>query len=312
MVFPEMLKPGDTIGLAAPAFPVSREKRDAGASLLEGMGYKVAMGDCLKNLYNFHEYLAGGARERAEDLNRLFRDPQVKAIFCARGGYGSAHILKYLDYDAIRANPKIFVGYSDITNLHVVFNQLCGLVTFHGPMLATEMVPELDPYSRESLFAALGMRPGEALEFHNPDSKPQIRMLRPGSATGQIVGGNLSLVIGGMGTFYQLDTRGKILFLEDVEESIPRLDMYITHLENAGLMDEVAGIVLGEFYKCSNERYDASYDLETFLHDRFSGYSVPVMYHVASDHSSPMGTLPLGAVCRIDGERERLVFYREA
>ena len=113
MVFPEMLKPGDTIGLAAPAFPVSREKRDAGASLLESMGYKVAMGDCLKNLYNFHEYLAGGAKERAEDLTRLFGDPEVKAIFCARGGYGSAHILKYLDYETIRANPKIFVGYSE-------------------------------------------------------------------------------------------------------------------------------------------------------------------------------------------------------
>ena len=97
-----------------------------------------------------------------------------------------------------------------------------------------------------------------------------------------------------------------------MEESIPRLDMYITHLENAGLMDGVAGIVLGEFYKCSNERYDASYDLETFLHDRFAGYKVPVMYHVASDHSNPMGTLPMGAICRIDGERERLEFYREA
>ena len=241
MVFPEMLKPGDTIGLAAPAFPVSREKRDAGASLLESMGYKVAMGDCLKHLYNFHEYLAGGAKERAEDLNRLFGNPEVKAIFCARGGYGSAHILKYLDYETIRANPKIFVGYSDITNLHAVFNQICGLVTFHGPMLATEMVPEFDAYSRESLFAAMGMKPGEKLEFRNPDSKPGIRMLRPGSASGQLTGGNLSLVIGGLGTFYQLDTRGKILFLEDVEETIPRLDMYITHLENAGLMDGVTG-----------------------------------------------------------------------
>lgn len=230
---------------------------------------------------------------------------------CQRG-YGSAHILKYLDYETIWANPKIFVGYSDITNLHAVLNQICGLVTFHGPMLATEMVPEFDAYSRESLFAAMGMKPGERLEFHNPDSKPGIRMLRPGSAVGQLTGGNLSLVIGGLGTFYQLDTRGKILFLEDVEESIPRLDMYFTHLENAGLMDGVAGIVLGEFYKCSNERYDASYDLETFLHDRFAGYKVPVMYHVASDHSNPMGTLPMGAICRIDGERERLEFYREA
>lgn len=312
MVFPEMLKPGDTIGLAAPAFPVSKEKRDAGVSLLEGMGYKVTMGDCLRNLYNFHGYLAGGARERAEELNSLFRNPEVKAIFCARGGYGSAHILRYLDYDAIRSNPKIFVGYSDITNLHAVFNQICGLVTFHGPMLATEMVPEFDSYSCESLFEALRMEPGQTLEFHNPPSKPPIGMLRPGNASGQLTGGNLSLVIGGLGTFYQLDTRGKILYLEDVEESIPKLDMYITHLEYAGLMDEVAGIVLGEFYKCDNARYDDTYDLETFLHDRFADYRVPVMYHVASDHSQPMGTLPMGAMCRIDGENGKLMFYREA
>lgn len=312
MVFPEMLKPGDTIGLAAPAFPVSSEKRDAGASLLESMGYKVAVGECLEKLYNFHGYLAGGARERAEDLNRMFKDPRIKAVFCARGGYGSAQIMKYLDYDAIRANPKIFVGYSDITNLHTAFNQICGLVTFHGPMMATDMLPEFNSYSRQSLFEAIGLRAGERLEFRNPDCKPPIGMLRPGSAQGQIAGGNLSLIIGGLGTFYQLDTRGKILFLEDVEESIPKLDMYITHLENAGLMDSVAGIVLGEFYKCTNERYDNGYDMETFLHDRFADYRVPVMYHVASDHSSPMGTLPMGAMCRIDGEHGKLLFYREA
>lgn len=313
MVFPEMLRPGDTIGLAAPAFPVTKEKRDAGAALLEGMGYHIAMGECLKKLCNFHGYLAGGARERAEDLNRLFREPQVRAIFCVRGGYGSAHILKYLDYGAIRRNPKIFVGYSDITNLHAVLNQLCGLVTFHGPMVASNMVPAFDGYSRESLWRMMGMRPGEEIEFENPRKKPAIGSLRPGRAEGIITGGNLSLVMGGIGTFYQLDTRGKILFLEDVEECIPRLDMFITHLEYAGLMDGIAGLVLGDFDGCDNARYDGSYLIEEFLRDRFQDYRVPVLYHVASDHSKPMGTIPLGAWCRMeagDGSG-RLFFSRE-
>lgn len=311
MVFPEMLKPGDTIGLAAPAFPVSREKRDAGVSLLEGMGYRVKMGDCLKNLYNFHEYLAGEAEQRAADLNNLFKDPEVKAIFCARGGYGSAHILPYLDYDAIRENPKIFVGYSDITNLHTVLHQICGLVTFHGPMMASNMLPEFDSYSRDSLFAALGMQPGEILEFTNPAEKPPVGVLRPGVAQGQIVGGNLSLLVGGTGTFYQLDTRGKILFMEDVEESIPRLDMFITHLEHAGMTEHAAGILLGEFSGCTNDRYDPTYDMARFLQDRFAGYRIPVMCHVASDHSKPMGTLPFGTMCRLDGNQGKIFFWRE-
>ena len=305
MVFPEKLKPGDTIGLAAPAFPVSEEKRDAGAALLERMGYHVTMGACLKELYDFHGYLAGDAKKRAEDLNRMFADPEIKAVFCVRGGYGSAHIMKYLDYDLIRKNPKIFVGYSDLTNLHTVLNQICGLVTFHGPMVVSNMLAGYDDYSRESLRRAMEM------EFLNPPEKPAVGVLRKGQARGQITGGNLSLIVGSIGTFYQPDTRGKILFLEDIEETIPRLDMYITHLEDAGMMEYAAGIVLGNFEGCDNSRYDGSYSLEEFLHDRFRDYRIPVLYRVCSDHGKPMGTIPMGTVCRMDGENGRLFFQRE-
>ena len=311
MVFPEKLKPGDTIGLAAPAFPVSEEKRDAGAALLERMGYHVTMGACLKELYDFHGYLAGDAKKRAEDLNRMFADPEIKAVFCVRGGYGSAHIMKYLDYDLIRKNPKIFVGYSDLTNLHTVLNQICGLVTFHGPMVVSNMLAGYDDYSRESLRRAMEMEPGQEVEFLNPPEKPAVGVLRKGQARGQITGGNLSLIVGSIGTFYQPDTRGKILFLEDIEETIPRLDMYITHLEDAGMMEYAAGIVLGNFEGCDNSRYDGSYSLEEFLHDRFRDYRIPVLYRVCSDHGKPMGTIPMGTICRMDGENGRLFFQRE-
>lgn len=311
MIFPEKLKQGDTVGLAAPASPVSRERRDEAAALLEGMGYRVKMGECLKQLYNHHGYLAGDARARAEDINRMFADPALKAIFCVRGGYGSAHIMEYLDYGLIRRTPKIFVGYSDLTNLHSAFNKICGFVTFHGPMAATDMLENFNGYSRESLKMALEMEPGAKLEFHNPTGTSPIGVIREGQAQGIMTGGNLSLVERSIGTFYQPDTRDKILFLEEVGETVPKLDMMITHLEAAGVMRGAAGIVLGNFVGCDNSRYDGSYHVEDFLRDRFGNYRVPVLYRVASDHGKPMGTIPMGTVCRLDGEGGRLFFQRE-
>ena len=142
----------------------------------------------------------------------------------------------------------------------------------------------------------------------NPPEGPAIGALRPGKAQGVITGGNLSLVTGSIGTFYQPDTRGKVLFLEDIEESIPRLDMYITHLEYAGMMEQAAAVVLGNFEGCDNSRYDGTYTLEEFLRDRFKDYRIPVLYRVASDHSRPMGTIPMGAVCRVDADGGRLFF----
>ena len=173
MVFPERLREGDTVGLAAPAFPVKEEERDGCVKLLEGMGYRVKLGTCLENMYNFHNYLAGDARVRAEDINRMFADSQVKAVFCVRGGYGSSQIMKYLDFDLVKENPKIFVGYSDITNLHSVFQMFGNLVTFHGPMVCSNMLKDFDDYTRSGLFAALNME--EELEFRNPPGRKALR-----------------------------------------------------------------------------------------------------------------------------------------
>ena len=176
MVFPERLREGDTVGLAAPAFPVKEEERDGCVKLLEGMGYRVKLGTCLENMYNFHNYLAGDARVRAEDINRMFADSQVKAVFCVRGGYGSSQIMKYLDFDLVKENPKIFVGYSDITNLHSVFQMFGNLVTFHGPMVCSNMLKDFDDYTRSGLFAALNME--EELEFRNPPGEEGFKTIR--------------------------------------------------------------------------------------------------------------------------------------
>lgn len=308
MIFPESIKKGDTIGFVAPAFPIKEEERDRGVRFLEQMGYRVKLGEGLKHLYNFHNYLAGDARQRAEDLNRMFADPEVKAIVCARGGYGSAHIMRYLDYDMIKRNPKIFVGYSDLTNLHSALQMFCNLVTFHGPMVCSNMLNDFDDYTQKSFWDTLNM--GSSLEFHNPPEDGPFHVIRPGRAEGILAGGNLSLITRAVGTFFQLDTKGKILFLEDIEESIPVLDMYITQLEYAGIFDKVSGILLGDFTGCTNERYDASYEIDDFLKDRFAEYSVPVMSHVRSGHDKPMGTIPMGTACRMDTEQNSITFYK--
>ena len=284
MVFPERLREGDTVGLVSPAFPVKEEERDGCVKLLEGMGYRVKLGTCLENMYNFHNYLAGDAGTRGEDINRMFADPQVKAVFCVRGGYGSSQIMKYLDFDLVKQNPKIFVGYSDITNLHSAFQ-------------------------RSGLFAALNME--EELEFRNPPGEEGFKTIRGGEAEGILAGGNISVLARACGTFYQLDTRDKILFLEDVEEGIASLDMYITQMEYAGMFEHAAGILLGDFTDCTNDRYDGTYQIEEFLHDRFGTFDLPVMYHIRSGHDKPMGTLPFGTMCRMDGDNKRLRFYRQ-
>ena len=173
MIFPERLQLGDTVGLVAPSFPIKEEELTDCVRLLEEMGYRVKVGRQLTTLANFHNYLAGEGKDRAADINKMFADPEVKAIFCVRGGYGSSHVMDYLDYDVIRANPKIFVGYSDITNLLSAFQMYCGMVVFHGPMVCSNMRRDFDPYTRESLFAALNME-GE-LEFRNPPGRLALR-----------------------------------------------------------------------------------------------------------------------------------------
>lgn len=308
MIFPEALQPGDTIGIVSPAFPVKTEERDASIRFWESMGFQVKIGTCLEKLYNFYGYLAGDDKSRAEDINRMFADPSVKAILCVRGGYGSAHIMKYLDFELIKKNPKIFVGFSDITNLHSAFQMFCNLVTFHGPMVCSNMISHFDDYTKESFWAALTM--GDELEFTNPAAEEGFFVLHEGRASGLITGGNLAVLARGCGTFFQLDTTGKILFLEDVDETIPKLDMSITQMEYAGMFDHIRGILLGDFTDCTNEKYDGTYEIHEFLKERLSAYGVPVMCKVRSGHDRPMGTIPFGTYCTVDTDSKKIVFSR--
>lgn len=306
MIFPLRLAPGDTVALVAPSSPTPPEQAEAARLALEELGFRVRMG---RSVFSSEPrgYAAAPARVRAEDLNRAFADPSVRGIWCLRGGSASIHLLPLLDYRLIARNPKVFVGFSDITNLHTAFQQRCGLVTYHGPMAG--MMPDLerfDDFTRRSLFAALEM--GDCLCPENPPGEP-VTGLRPGRAGGPLTGGNLTLVAATLGTPYQIDARGRVLFLEDVDEQVYRIDHMLHQLKYAGVLEQAAGLVFGDFARCEN-RYAPDYGVYELLRDFLADYSKPVLWGVKAGHCSPALTLPLGAMCTIDGDRGTLRFTR--
>lgn len=300
------------MGIAAPAFPMGKERRERCVKRLEELGYRVKVGRVLEEEKNFHGYLAGTGKERAEDLHRLFEDPEVDAIICIRGGYGSAQIMPYLDLERIKAHPKTFVGYSDITNLLNTFAERCGFVTYHGPMVSSNILERYDDYTRASFLAAIG--DWDRLEFVNErdesGSPIPFETISVGMAQGRLIGGNVTVLGRMMGTFYQPKSEGAILFLEDVDEPIASLDMYLTQMENAGFLEGVAGILLGDFSGCAN-KYGEEYKVEEFLRDKFRDRKIPVLAGLHSGHAAPMGTLPIGAWCRMDADGKRVVFEKK-
>lgn len=302
MNYPAPLYKGDTVGLVAPCSPVTQKRLDECIKAVLSLGLHVLVGDsCTESL---HGYLAGPAEIRAGDLNSMFDNPDVKGIFCIRGGYGSTEIMQLLDYKKIRKNPKVFVGYSDVTSFHLAFQSLCNMVTFHGPMVSSNMVDDFDPYTKQSFLEAISMP--SCFIFKNPPNH-SLHPIVEGDANGRVIGGCLSLISPAVGTFYQPDFRGKILFLEDVDESLPRCDKLMNHLLNSGVFNEIAGVLLGNFKDCINP-YDPSYTMYDYFKDFFKDYTKPVVYGVQSGHDKPMGTIPLGTICRVHTKQNQIYF----
>lgn len=304
MIFPNPLNYGDTVGLVSPSSPTSPERVELCKSFVEQLGFRVIVGKSCKK--NHHGYLAGTDIERANDMNEMFENPEVKGIFCIRGGYGSARIMRLLDYNMIRKNPKIFVGYSDITNLNMAFLKLCNLVTFHGPMVSSNMLEHFDDYTRESFFAAIDMN-GE-YDFCNPVGE-ELHIISHGRAKGRIIGGNLALLINMIGTFYMPDLRGSILFIEDVHESVPRVNRMLDQLSLLGVFEQVNGILIGDFTECENDD-DKSFQILDLFSEYFSQLKIPVISNIKSGHGYPMGTLPIGTICNIDTVKKRIRFSK--
>ncbi|MCI8608850.1 MAG: LD-carboxypeptidase [Firmicutes bacterium] len=302
MIYPKKLEKGGTVGIICPSSPITKERQIQCVKTLENMGYRVKAADNLTS--NQGGFMAGTGKERGEWINKMFADPEVDAIFCVRGGDGGTRAYEYIDLDIVRANPKIFVGYSDITTMHLLFNQQADLVTFHGPMVSSNMVDGFDQETEKAFFDAING--DHTYEFKNPEGIP-LEVLKEGKATGQVVGGNLSLLSAAMGTPYEMDAKGKIIFMEEVDEPVTKIEKWAYQLRNAGKFHECAGILLGQFTDITNKNMPEYREIQCFR-DILDGIDVPVMYHVESGHGDKIITLPFGANCTMDTEKKTIVF----
>lgn len=290
-VKPPALKRGDLIRVIAPASPFDRTRLADGAKVLEAMGFRV---DWREDVFATAGYLAGGDARRADELMAAFRDPQVRGIVCARGGYGTPRILDRLDYAEIAKHAKVFCGFSDVTALLLAFHTRAGMVSFHGPNATGRMAEHgLDPPEITSFVATVGT------------SAPAGRVakgetLHPGAAAGPLLGGNLAMVTALLGTPYAPDFEGAILFLEDVGEKFFRLDRMLTQLRLAGVLDRVAGIAFGRFSGCTNPP-DPAARVEDLLASFASAAGKPCIAGLPFGHDGDNRTLPVGVRAEIGG-----------
>ncbi|WP_028550842.1 S66 peptidase family protein [Paenibacillus sp. UNC451MF] len=290
LIKPYRLCPGDRVGITAPASWGDREQIQTATACLEQLGLRVRLGDTLSKQ---HGYLAGTDEERARELNGMFADPEIKAIICARGGYGTGRIADLLDYDLIRANPKIFWGYSDITFLHAAILKRAGLVTFHGPMMI-DLEKDNDPLTVQNYETLLFPSVLRYTEEINP-----LKVLVEGEARGPLVGGNLSLITSTLGTPYELDTKGRLLFIEDIDEEPYRVDRMLNQLRLAGKFADAAGVLICDFNNCVPNKRKLSLTLEQVIEDHIVSAGKPTMAGFKIGHCSPNITVPHGIEARM-------------
>jgi len=304
MLFPKKLKKGDTIAIVATGSPTSPERAFQAKKFIEDYGYKAIL--CENTYEHYNEYMAGRAETRAQALNKMFGAPYVDGIFCIRGGYNGCSVVEKLDLELIRKNPKIFVGYSDVTNMHVFLNQRAGLVTYHGPMVAANMIDNFDDFTKEQFERAINM--DDRLVLENPRDVP-FKVLCEGEAEGIIAGGNLCVLTAAIGTDNQIDTCGKIVFLEEVHEIVPRTHRLLCQFEQSGLFKDAAGVILGSFTDWESPDYP-NYKMEDLFRDFFGDFKIPVMYNIQNGHVFPMSTIPLGSLCKMNTKDKTIIFER--
>jgi len=296
LVIPSRLKSGDTLGIVAPAGPFDDEKFSRGTQALKDMGFNVFIPE---DLFEVNGYLAGSDRHRAKLVNQLFADKDIDAIICARGGYGSIRILPLLDYETIMSNPKIFIGFSDISALLAVLSTRCGLATFHGPVVTT--LADATEETRHSLFNAIACN--DCLEFKLATGIT----IHPGSVSGLVCGGNLTTLCHLVGTPFSPSFSNKILFLEDRGEAPYRIDRMLVHMKIAGCFKGLAGIVLGAFEECG--------PIEAILkivEDIFEDMPVPILAGIEAGHCKNNTTIPMGVDATLDADMHSLLFHRTA
>jgi muramoyltetrapeptide carboxypeptidase len=308
MIKPKALKFGDTLGVIAPASPTTEENVKKSYDSLVEMGFKVKMG---KSCYGNYGYLAGPDGLRAGDINNMFKDKEVDGIICLRGGYGTPRILDLLDYDLIKNNPKIFIGYSDITALHIAITKISNLVTFHGPMLSSDLIGGFNDFSKRSLYNFI-MEGKFIGSIKNPKGE-EIETINGGIAEGEIIGGNLSLIADTIGTPYEIDLKGKILFIEEIGEEPYQIDRMLTQLRLSGKLKEAEGIILGDFNNCVAKtlKYDDSLTLKQVIEDIIKPIERPTIANLRAGHCEPMVTLPFGVKAKLDANKKELTILEK-
>ncbi len=300
LIIPETLKKGDKIGLICPSSCVrDMNTLTDGIKYLENLGFEVVVGESCTSKY---VYLAGSDEVRAMDVNKMFADKTIKGIFCARGGYGVHRILDKIDFEMINKNPKFFCGYSDITGLHLALNQICGLVTYHTPMATTEMYKKQDELTTSD-FENIVFEGVTKREIENIPRENKVKSLNKGVANGVLVGGNLSLVVDLIGTPYEVDTKGKIIFLEDVEEAPYAIDRKLMQLKLAGKFDDCVGVILGGYTDCIADEGKPTLTLEEIFNDILGDINKPVVYDFQCGHCMPTTSIPLGVEVRLDADK---------
>ena len=303
IVRPAALKPGGTIAIIAPDSPIEqRDDFQRGVATLERMGFQVRWDD---RIFHSVRYLAGTDEERAAEFMRAIEDPAVDAIVSLRGGYGCSRLIPLLRPRRIRNHCKIFMGFSDLTTLHLYLRRRLGWVTFHGPMASSPFWESMDSAQLQHLLA-LWTDPSFLPVF----SFPQFQALVPGSAEGELTGGCLSLIVASLGTPYEIATDGKVLFIEDLGEPPYKIDRMITQLRLAHKLDGIAGVLLGSFQDC--ESPSPTYTLEDTLHDLFGKLHVPVLAGFPAGHGAQNWAIPLGIKIRLDASNRRVEFLEPA
>lgn len=301
MIKPKPLQKGDSVAIIAPASPSDKNLIDKCITSLNKLGLKVVVGEsCLSE----HGFLSGTDDIRANDINCMFADKNIKGIFALRGGYGCARLLNLIDFKLIKKNPKIFVGYSDITALHIAINQKSKLITYHGPMISTELIKGLDEYSAD-YYQKFIFGHEKVEELFNPEGD-NLEIINTGVATGQLIGGNLSLICSSLGTKYEINTKNKILFLEEIDEVPYKVDRMLTHLKQSGKLKDTNGIILGAFTNCIAPNNKKSLSLQEVFNEIILPLKKPTISNLVCGHCLPTLTLPLGAKVLIDANNKKI------
>lgn len=300
IIKPKKLEKGDLIGVVSPAStPADLSKLEKGVNYLEKLGYRVEIGE---NVGKEEGYLAGNDSERLSDLHKMFKNKDVKAIFSLRGGYGSGRLLDLLDYNLIKKNPKILVGYSDITALQLAIYKKTGLITFAGPMLATDFGGKINKYTEENFWKVVTNNK-KIGKLHNPRDE-KFFALTKGRGEGKILGGNLAVLSSIMGTEFFPDFKNAILLLEDIGEQPYRVDRLLNQLKLAKVFNQINGVILGRFVDCyETDKTKKSIELNNVIAHYFAKLKIPVLYSFSHGHVKENLTIPFGIKSKINSTR---------